>query len=519
MNNLTKEKQLQILQLQYAKDRLIYNDDFYEFLKASWKVLEPYNPLDENWHIKYLCMVAQNLTENLLASKPAIHKTVLINVPPRSLKSWIFNIALPVWAWTKNPSLPIITCSYSLDLGLGFSRKSQALIKSNWFKYRYADIVKIEQSEGGREAVGETETSKEGVRYVASTEGTIVGKGFLLGVVDDPIKPSEARSPKSLESNVLFWNESFDTRRNNPRNALAFVIMQRVAQNDLSGYLIEHFGDEPHFLHINLPAVSDGSEKVPYLEDFLKKYPSEVNNVYKNKYLFGDRFDESFISQQKKKGTIFWNTQYQQNPLPSDGLTFKRDWFGKISVDEFRNLERRYPIKRTFILDTAYTLDTLNDPTGFMVYSTIDGICYIIHYESKYVESAYLPDEIVNYTNRHNYTKSNSLVLIEPKGSGKMVVSLTKRLTKLNVAEYKYPKSAQTNINVKKELRAEAITPMTESGKVVLVEGAWNEPFLDEVVTFPLNKHDESVDCMVMAVLRSHYIDTRYRKFGMKRTN
>jgi predicted phage terminase large subunit-like protein len=70
-----------------------------------------------------------------------------------------------------------------------------------------------------------------------------------------------------------------------------------------------------------------------------------------------------------------------------------------------------------------------------------------------------------------------------------------------------------------KEERAHAITSMVEAGKVVIVEGTWNEKFISQVVTFPLAKNDEAVDTLVMAVLRSHYVDSRYKKFGLRKVN
>jgi hypothetical protein len=229
--------------------------------------------------------------------------------------------------WVLNPTIPIITASYSLDLGLGFSRKSQQIINSKWFQELFGDTIKIGRAEGGRDAVQETENSKRGVRYVASTEGTITGKPLLLGIVDDPTKAQEGKHAKALQDSIEFYNESLWTRRNNPKTAVIITIMQRIAQKDLSGHIIERYYDEDlpqhkndEFLHINLPLIADGSEKIPYKKTFLKIHPEEANNIYKDNYFFANRFDERFIKDIKKRGDIFYNTQYQQNPFHPDGL-------------------------------------------------------------------------------------------------------------------------------------------------------------------------------------------------------
>ena len=514
---MTREEQERILLLSYELDRRRHKESFYEFFKDAWKAVDPYTILQENWHIKYQAFIAENALKDVLSQKTAKHTTVLINVPPRSLKSWIFNVALPVYAWIHNPRLPMITASYSLDLGLGFSRKAQQIIFSDWFQRRYSDYVKISLSEGGREAVGETETSDGGIRFVASTESTIVGKGMLLGVVDDPLKAGEATQPKALERNIKFWNESVDTRRNDPNYAVVIIIMQRLAEGDLSGYLIENYQDDPKFLHVNLPAIANGKEKVPYLEEFLKKHPEEIGNVYKDGLLFGARFSDDFINRQQKKGTIFFNTQYQQDPLPSDGLLFKRDWFSKISFEEYLKLERVHNLKRSFIADTAFTDQTKNDPTAILTYATHEGITYIINAQTDHVDSAELPKYIENYVRRNGYDDRRSVICIEPKSSGIMVISIMKKMTNLNVIAYKYPASAKVSINMSKELRAEAVVPMIESGKLVLVDGAWNEQLIQQMTTFPLSKRDDLTDATVMCLLRSHYIDQHYKKFALKR--
>jgi phage terminase large subunit-like protein len=516
---IERDTQEELLQLINESKRRKYNNDFYSFFKDAWEAIDPYTELQENWHITYLIWIAQFLAEDVINKDKPKHTTVLINVPPRSLKSWIFNIALPVWVWSKSPSLPLMTISYSEELAHGFSRKSQDIIQSKWFRAIYGDTFSIDPSQGGRQAVGETQTNKGGTRLSTGTGGGVVGKGFMLGFIDDVIKPAEAASKKALEECINFWKESFDTRRNDPKKALAFVIMQRVAEMDLAGYLIETYGDDPDFLHINLPAIQDGTEKIPYLDEFLKAHPEYKKEVYKRGYLFGDRFDESFIRKIKKKGNILFQTQYMQNPLPTEGLLFKREWFKTMPFKDFYALDRAQKLKRTHVVDTAYTTNTLNDPTGVMTYTMHGNTIYITDYVDGHIDAADLPAWLEKETKRAGYDNKKSVITIEPKGSGKVVVSLLKKLTTLNVVEYQYPRAAKVNINMRKDERAEAIVPMVESGRIVLVEGDWNEKFISQVTTYPLSKNDESVDCLVMGTLRAHYLDSRYKKYAVKRTN
>jgi len=509
MSNNIQEEYLLLRELERRRCK----NDMYYFLTKCWDIVDPHTKLEENWHIKYQCFIAQLIATGVANGNPAVFNQVLINVPPRSLKSWIFNIVLPVYSWILNPSLPIITSSYSMTLSESFSRKSLLIIQSAWFQETFGDGITIT-----RETVGEAINASGGSRYVTSTGGTVTGKNLMIGVTDDPNKVSAARFKIELDNAINFYNESFYNRANDPKVAVQIVIMQRVAEGDLAGYLIENHSDDKKFLHINLPIQRTGKEKIPLIEIFYKKYPEERGRVYKNNYLFGERFDQEFINILKKKGAIFFNTQYMQDPLPPDGIIFKKDWFPIIEKSEYEALVRRHNLRPTFICDTAYTTKTMNDPSGILAYTYLDGIMYIASYKDEHVDSAYIPDFVKKFVVANNYDRRKSIITIEPKGSGKVAVSLLKRQTDLNVAEYKYPKSARVNINMSKEERSDPVVPIAESGKIVLVQGNWNDSFLSQVTSFPLASHDEAVDCMVMGALRCHYIDSRGKSFAPRRS-
>src|SRR3990167_6542688 len=100
--HLSDDEKKRILLLKYAQDRERYKNDFYEFFKDAWASVELNTTLQINWHIKYLCFIAQLAVDGVVSKQPAPYHTILINVPPRSLKSWVFNIALPIYSWTKD---------------------------------------------------------------------------------------------------------------------------------------------------------------------------------------------------------------------------------------------------------------------------------------------------------------------------------------------------------------------------------------------------------------------------------
>ena len=90
----------------------IYRRSFFEFLHDAVRILEPQTQWDFNWHIYELCQIAQLEVERIAAGRPK-EKDIIINVPPRTMKSYIFSICLNAWAWTHSPHLKFMTLSYS----------------------------------------------------------------------------------------------------------------------------------------------------------------------------------------------------------------------------------------------------------------------------------------------------------------------------------------------------------------------------------------------------------------------
>src|SRR4051812_20029057 len=90
---------------------------FYRFVQDFWEIIIPEDPV-WNWHIKYLCDEAQEIIMRLrkTADHPKREKKphdLIINIPPGSTKSTILSIMLPAWAWVIDPTLRILSISYS----------------------------------------------------------------------------------------------------------------------------------------------------------------------------------------------------------------------------------------------------------------------------------------------------------------------------------------------------------------------------------------------------------------------
>ena len=119
-----------------------------------------------NWHHDVIC-------DALLGCYIGEENRLIINVPPRSLKSFICNVAWPAWLMGKNPGIKIISISYAQELSGKFSRDQRQLMSSDWYKNIFPN-TKFNPKKLGEV---EFELTEGGFRLATSTGGILTGRG------------------------------------------------------------------------------------------------------------------------------------------------------------------------------------------------------------------------------------------------------------------------------------------------------------------------------------------------------
>ena len=459
--------------LKFALEKKLCEMSFYEFFKAAWIVVEPAVPLSTNWHHKYICDMLQQECERIIAQKPKT-KDIIINVPFRSTKSLIVTVMFPVWAWIKSPKLRFITSSYSATLSIELATKSRDIIFSDWFKVRWGDVFHIKKDQNLKERY---ENNFVGMRRATSVGGTVTGQGGDFLIVDDPLSPQMANSATERENANEWYRTTFYSRLNQADIGVRIIIMQRVHEDDLSGFLLDR-ETRTKYRHICIPATNeDGNIKPASLEKF---YNKETGLFWE------DRFSRKILDDYKSAlGTYGYAGQLQQTPTPLDSGMIHKDWF---KID-------RYRVEDTvvnFVIDPAYTANEKNDPSALLAYTYKDNKWQIVDCVNVYKEFPDLVKFIQQWVKKNGYT-NRSRIYVEPKASGKSIVQTLVRETGLNVKEDKPPTKD-------KVARVSDVSASLESGRVSLLNGDWNSKFLDQLVKFPAAKHDDMVDCLVMAV-------------------
>lgn len=440
-----------------------------------------------NWHV-------DAIAEYLTACKNREIKRLIINMPPRSLKTIAVSAAFPAWLIGHDPRLEIMTASYQQGVSADASRKFAKIVNSSWYNDLFPDVKWTKNLESLMI------TSSGGKREATSVGGASTGKGGNFLILDDPLDPGQAASDLERKAAIDFVSSTWPSRLNNRKEDVSILVMQRLHQNDPTGYLLGMGGWE----HLCLPAVND------------KKRTISIGNFHKEwkqgELLDPERLSEEILDQIKTvdgMSSFQFAGQYLQLPVPEGGGIIKEEWW--------QYWEGEAPPKTQDIIqvyDTAFTEKTSNDysaRTTWGIFDSEDGEPNIILLErmNKRLEFPELLTEAKESYRKYTKKKTGEppLVLIEEKASGLPLIQEMRRAG-LRVKGIKRNAHSGDKIS-----RCHNITHIFENGKVWIpcnmhiVDDKKHykpKPFAQEVIDqasiFPNGTHDDLVDTVVDAV-------------------
>lgn len=415
---------------------------------------------------------------------------LMVFLPPQTGKSEIVSRKFPAWALGINPKLRIVGTSYSADLAQQFSRAVQRTMDSQEYgevfpnTYLNSSNVKNDSKRGWLRNVDMFETVGYGGFYKAvGVGGSLTGTSADIGIIDDPIKDAMEANSDTYRDRVWDWyTDVFLTRMHNKSKII--LIQTRWHSDDLAGRLLEREKDK--WTIINIPAIR---EDMTFSDD-----PRKIGDA-----LWAERHSKERLLEIETRSPRTFASLYQQRPTIAGGNIIKREWFKHTTLSEYHRLHNGEPI--VFFIDTAYTDKDTNDPTGIIATCKIGNDLYITHGEKVFMRFPELLRFLPQYVESNGYTKKSS-IRIEPKANGISVIDQMRETTGLNVTNTPSPHDS-------KETRLNACSPTIECGRVVLVDGAWNEAFIDEVCGFPTKPHDEYVDVLCYAI--DYHISNPYK--------
>ncbi len=397
-------------------------------------------------------------------------KRLLIQLPPRHSKSEMVSRLFSSYYLKKNPSHFVGICSYSSELSYTLSRAA----RENYLEA--GGVIKDDVF-----AVKHFETPEAGGCWSAGVGSSITGKGFHLGIIDDPIKNAEEASSDLIREKSKEWFSSTFYTRAEP-NAAIIIIQTRWHEDDLTGWLLsEETGETPEGWRILcLPALSDELPPFPssceVIEDFRETHGLALCPA---------RYDETKLAQIRSRiGEFHFGALYQQQPTSRKGLFF--DTSKLEIVDAAPVLATRW---RGW--DKAATENAGDFTAGVRLAKTPDGIFYIEDVVRGQFGTA-ARDATIRHTALQDGLRVKVIGEQEPGSGGKeSAQSFTRLLSGFSVRTERATGS--------KELRADPFSSQLNAGNVKLVRGEWNKAFIDELRTFPRGRHDDMVDAASLA--------------------
>ena len=441
-----------------------YRTDFGVFSYRAFAALNPGKRLIPNWHIDVICYHLQ-----LMVNGQA-RKRLVVNLPPRTLKSFLVSVALPAWILGRAPSTGIICASYSDELAAKFSRDCRALFETPFYK----SVFPGTRLNPKKTSEGEFETTKRRFRLATSVGGTLTGRGGGVLIVDDPIKANDADSEVARRGAIEWFRNTALSRLDDPANSLVCIAMQRLHVDDLAGILIDQGWPK-----LVLPAIA--TEAADHVLG-----PDEVYHRPEGQLLQPQHDNSEALEELKRDlGSRVFAAQYQQNPTPPDGNMIKAAWLGRYDTAPRRDSFQRVVLS----CDPAGKAGIHNDYTAITVIGIQQQAIHLLEVSRGHWTVMQMREQIIALAGRW----TADLVIIEDTSSGMGLIQLLKEASRLNV--------------VGRRPDADKLTRMSrqqgrfEAGRILLpTEALWLADFESELLAFPSGRYDDQVDALLLAV-------------------
>jgi predicted phage terminase large subunit-like protein len=442
----------------------ILRTDFCAFAHRAFLGLNP--------HTKFLSHPYLEITANALEN---VHRgkilRLIINMPPRSLKSHLASIALPAFILGHNPSAQIICVSYAQDLADRLARECRSVMSMPFYQRLFPTRLSPQ-----KQATAEFETMQKGYRLSTSVGGVLTGRGADVLIIDDPLKPNEAIWDSSRQAVNEWYDNTLYSRLNDKARGAIVSVMQRVHEDDLVGHVLRQ---EP-WEQLSFPAIAEGDEEylfeTPYGRRTFKRKAGEALHPEREPLDVLERIRQTI-------GSYNFAAQYQQAPAPLGGGLIKAEWFQTYDQlpERFDNVLQSW--------DTASVAAELNSHSVCTTWGIAEKHLYLQNVFRKRLD---YPDLKRAVRNQAQIFEAN-VVLIENRASG---IQLIQELVTEGVRGVtKYEPEGD------KVMRMHAQTAFVEAGFVHLPRKApWLADYLHELVVFPKGACDDQVDSTSQAL-------------------
>lgn len=466
-----------------ATDRVAFTEEVFNQVGSGQYV--------DEWYVHAIC-------EYLHAVELGQIDNLVVNMPPRCLKSITISIGWSAWLLGHNPALQMIAASHSGDIGKELNTKTLSMMQSDVYKRAFPAVELTKQTESW------FKTSAQGHRLVATTGKSITGFGMDVLVIDDPLTPETSYSETERIKCNRWIAETLFNRANDLRKIKKVLVMQRLHEDDPAGKFIEAGWDK-----LILPA------------EFQKKTIIDIGSLHyefeKGDLLSPTRLPKSKLDElQDSKlglGPYGFGGQYLQTPAPVGGGEFKSRHI-QYYLNNTRDFSA-YGMNIYIIVDPASGKKSGSKNRSAMVAGDQDYTAMVVvglHSDQNYYVLDLVRDRL-NPTERidklfelHTKWRSTSgntpKVVYEDYGMQSDIFYLEKAMKQKN---YRFP-LVKVGGRIKKEDRIRRLIPLFEN-QVIYLPTVINYTTIDgqrielvkelidnEMMTFPVGKHDDMLD-------------------------
>jgi len=442
----------------------VLRQDFASFLRKCFGTLSPGQTFVPNWSLAAVVHQLERVRSGEI-------RRLVINLPPRSLKSITASVAFPAFVLGHDPTRRIICASYSADLSKKLSNDFRAVLESAWYRAAFpgTHVGSYKDSEG------EIELTRRGSRPATSIGGTLTGRGGDIIVIDDPLKAIDALSePKRSAANQWFVNTLL-SRLDDKRSGAIVIVMQRVHMDDLTGFVLDQ---SEEWTVLSIPAIAEAHETITLPHGRMHhRRPGEVLSPEREPIEVLDRL-------RSQLGSDLFSAQYQQAPVPPGGAMVKRQWIQRYT--ELPTDDEALVILQSW--DTAMKGGPDNDWSVCTTWQTRWEQFHLLDVWRGRVDYPGLKRKVVEMARDWHADQ----VLIEEAGTATALID-----------ELGYEVRGLTGIRPDRDkpTRMSIASAKFEAGQVFFPERAsWLPEFEAELFAFPASRYDDQVDSVSQAL-------------------
>lgn len=311
MTNLSKQEQDAAILNEIAR-----NGTFAEYCIA----------IDKNYELEWFHdIIAEKLHrgyERLMAGEDV---RMMIFMPPRHGKSDMATQKFPSWVLGKQPTVPVMVSSYSDELATDFGQRTRDIMQQPEYQVMFDTTLRADAK-----AKGKWQTEQGGGYTAVGVGGSLTGRGFKIGIIDDPFKNrEEADSPVIRDSRHKWYQSTFSTREEG--NSMVVFILTRWHDDDLAGRVLKDAAQ----------AKADGEAYDDWEVIEFKAIATEDSEHRKEgQALWPNKFSlEKLLKKKTEMGSYEFSALYQQNPIDEENRKFKDEWYKYMELSEVKKLD------------------------------------------------------------------------------------------------------------------------------------------------------------------------------------